>query len=138
MAFQDRKLLFAPANQAVAASTTSTDVIDLGVARDLQGGEPMIVLLVPEVVGTGATPSNSFTVEVWEHTAATSVTTSGTVAGSTGIRAGDTYLKGVPIPIFLYSTKRFLQLKYVEVGTATIDVHAFIAFAGQGQTNRNG
>jgi hypothetical protein len=128
----DMQTLFSDA-QALTASAASTNVIDLGVARDIGKGVPIPVLiqLVADATGTSPTLQVDLEVDDNEGFASAKVVQSASISGGV---AGDK----LP-PFFLPEgvDERYCRLNYTLGGTSpTYDITA--GFSMGNQTNITG
>lgn len=129
----DLQSLFSDA-QALAASGASTNVIDLGVAKDLGvGGMPIPVLIQLVADATGTTPTLQVDLEVDDNVgfASAKVVQSASIAGGV---AGDR----IP-PMYLPEgvDERYCRLNYTLGGTTpTYDITAGLSMGNQ--TNVHG
>tara|TARA_R110000851_G_scaffold88070_9_gene192202 strand:+ start:455 stop:883 length:429 start_codon:yes stop_codon:yes gene_type:complete len=120
----DSLLKFSDA-QALTATADSTNVIDLGLDRDIGIGEPMAVVITVGVSAdvADADETYQFQLETDDNAAMSSSTVIGdvTVAGA-NLVAGDK----VVIPIG-HSNERYLQVLYTLGGTSpSVTVDAFL------------
>jgi hypothetical protein len=122
----DAHLLFSDA-QAVTADANSTNIIDLGVGRNLFDGEPLAVVLVIDVAANVADADETYEFEV--HTDDNSALSSSTqliaqaIAGA-ALTAGSTHVIPVPVGVTL---ERYLGLKFDVGGTTpSVTVTAFL------------
>lgn len=124
--FIDAQLLFSDA-QAVTADATSTNVVDLGIGRNLFDGEPMAVVITVDVAADGTTTDETYEFEV--HTDDNAALSSSTqliaqAIGYASLTAGSTHVIPVPVGVAL---ERYLGVKYDVGGTTpSITVTAFL------------
>lgn len=122
----DAQLLFSDA-QAVSADAGSTNVIDLGVARNLFDGEPMAVVLQIDVAADGTTTDETyeFQIETDDNAAFSSATD--VVLHSIGyasLTAGSTHV--IPIPVGK-ALEQYIRVYYNVGGTTpSVTVTAFL------------
>lgn len=113
MAILDNELTFSNA-QAVTATAVSTNVVDLGVDRDIGVGEPVYFAVQ---VGTGFTGLTSLTVTL--QTSADNSTWS-TLYQSAAIPVASLTEGAQPVRVVVpSSTKRYLRVNYTVAGTGT-------------------
>lgn len=113
----DSQLQFATA-QALTATAVSTNLIDLGVARNLFDGEPLAVLIVPSVSADITTGDETYGLEVQTSVDA-AFTSPVSLQGILPIPAaklasGSTYV--FPLPVGA-NVLQFLRLKWTLGGT---------------------
>lgn len=122
----DSQLLFSDA-QAVSADAGSTNVVDLGIARNLFDGEPMAVVLSVDVAADGTTTDETyeFQIETDDNAAFSSATD--LLAHSIGyasLTAGSMHV--LPIPVGA-AVERYLRVYYNVGGTSpSVTVTAFL------------
>lgn len=114
--FLDAQNLFSDA-QAITADATSTNVIDLGVGRNLGDGEPMAVVVCVDVAADGTTTDETYEFEV--HTDDNAALSSSTeiaakVVGYALLTAGAMVVIPIPPGVAL---ERYLGVKYDVGGT---------------------
>ena len=71
--FQDAQNLFSDA-QALTATAVSTNVIDLGVDRDVGAGEPMAVMITVDVAADFTTGDETYQIDIQTGSTATPTT----------------------------------------------------------------
>jgi hypothetical protein len=113
----DKDLQFS-ASQAVTTDAASTNLIDLGVARNIFDGEPMAVLLSIETAADGTTTDETyeFQIETDDNSSFSSATD--LLAHSIGyasLTAGSLHV--LPIPVGA-AVERYLRLNYNTGGTS--------------------
>lgn len=122
----DAQLLFSDA-QAVSADATSTNVVDLGVARKIFDGEPLAVVLSVDVAADGTTTDETYEFEI--HTDDNAGLSSSTqlvaqAIGYASLTAGSRHI--IPIPVGA-TLERYLGVKYDVGGTSpSVTVTAFL------------
>ena len=113
-------------DQAVTASAASTDIIDLGAARDMGNGESLeLVILVTETVTAAGAATVTFTLETDDNAGFSStfvLASSGAVAKA-ALTAGTEVLR-VKVPL---DAERFLRTNYT-VATGPLTAGKFTAF----------
>ena len=122
----DKELQFS-ASQAVTADATSTNVIDLGVGRNIFDGEPMAVVMNVEVAADATTGDETYEVEIHTDDNA-SMSSSTQLVGqailAAALTAGSTHI--IPIPVGA-TVERYLALKYDVGGTSpSVTVSAYL------------
>lgn len=114
-------------SQAVTVDALATNVIDLGVARDLAAGEPMCVAIAVVVAAdaTSGDETYAFNIETDDNAAMSSPTVlSVTTISRTLLTIGSLHIIGLPFVLL----ERFLALRYDTGGTTpTITVSAWLA-----------
>lgn len=133
----DAQLMFSDA-QAVTADAISTNVIDLGVGRNVFDGEPFAVLLAIDVAADFTTTDETYSVQIRtdDNSSFSSPTTLLTHAIlASALTAGRKHI--VPVP-FGSNIERFIAL-YYDVGgtTPTITVTAFLQPLSMIEKNRD-
>lgn len=122
-------------DQAVTTTAPSTDIVDLGAARDLGNGEPLeLVVLVTETVAAAGAATVTFTLETDDTAGFSSafvLASSGAMAKA-ALTAGTEVLR-VKVPL---DAERFLRTNYT-VATGPLTAGKFTAFlAHDRQANR--
>lgn len=122
----DAQNLFSDA-QAITADANSTNVIDLGVGRNLFDGEPMAVVLIVDVAADATTGDETYEFEVHTDDNASLSSSTQLIAqtiAAAALTAGSQHV--IPVPVGV-SLERYLGLKYDVGGTTpTITVTAFL------------
>lgn len=122
----DAQLLFSDA-QAVSADAASTNIVDLGVARDLFAGEPMAVVLTVDVAADGTTTDETyeFQIETDDNSSFSSATDLLVHSiGYASLTAGSVHI--LPIPVSA-AVERYIRLNYSVGGTSpSITATAFL------------
>lgn len=113
-------------DQAVTTTAASTDIVDLGAARDMGNGEPLeLVVLVTETVTAAGAATVTFTLETDDNAGFSStfvLASSGAVA-KPALTAGTEVLR-VKVPL---DAERFLRTNYT-VATGPLTAGKFTAF----------
>ena len=118
--FIDSKQAFSD-GQALTATAVSTNVIDLGVDRDIGPGEHMAVMVSSSVDAGGTSPTLQVVVQTDDNDSFSSATTIGTSSVTADLVAG----QKIVVPIGL-TNERYLRLNLVAGGTSpthTIDAY---------------
>lgn len=118
--FIDSKQAFAD-GQVLTATAVSTNVIDLGVDRNIGPGEHMAVMVSSSVDAGGTTPTLQFEIQTDDNAAMSSATVIGTSEAVGGLVAG----QKIVLPLGL-SNERYLRLNLITTGTSpthTIDAY---------------
>lgn len=122
----DAQLLFSDA-QAVTADAGSTNVVDLGVARNLFEGEPLAVVLQVDVAADGTTTDETYEFQIETDDNASFSSATDLLAHSIGyasLTAGSVHV--LPIPVSA-AVERYIRVYYNVGGTTpTITVTAFL------------
>jgi RES domain-containing protein len=127
MAYVDAQLMFSDA-QAITADAASTNIIDLGVARNLFQGEPMAIVISSDVAADLTTTDETYSVIVQtddnsSFSSATALTTQAIPAAD--LAAGDIVVLGVPSGS---AVERYLRLSYDVGGTTpTVTLTAYLS-----------
>jgi len=113
-------------DQAVTATAASTDIVDLGAARDMGNGEPLeLVILVTETVTAAGAATVTFTLETDDNAGFSStfvLASSGAMAKAV-LTAGTEVLR-VKVPL---DAERYLRTNYT-VATGPLTAGKFTAF----------
>ena len=111
--------------QAVTADAGSTNIIDLGVARNLFDGEPLAVVLTVDVAADGTTTDETYEFQIEADDNASFSSATDLVVQSIGyaaLTAGSKHI--LPIPVGA-AVERYLRVYYNVGGTSpTITVTA--------------
>ena len=122
----DSQLLLSDA-QAVSADAASTNILDLGVARNLFDGEPMAVVLQIDVAADGTTTDETyeFQIETDDNSGFSSATDLLVHSiGYASLTAGSTHVLPVPVGA---AVERYLRVYYNVGGTSpSVTVTAFL------------
>lgn len=122
----DRQLRFSSA-QAVTAAAASTDLVDLGVARDIAPGQTLWVVIVCTTAMTDSGSNSTLAVTVESDTAAafSSATTVQTVGTFAAVSAAGTVVKAQLAP--MSTDERYIRLYYTPAG-GDLSTGSFTAF----------
>lgn len=115
------KRLQVSTDQAFTATAASTDVIDLGVARDIGRGRTMWMVGVCKVAMGGTSPTLTLTIETDDNSSRSSAAVIASSKQYTALALGDTIV--VPLPPGAY--ERYLGAKATMGGTSptvTLDI----------------
>lgn len=119
--FIDSTLEFSRA-QALSATAASSNVIDLGVDRDIGPGKPMWIVLD---VGVTAAAGGTYQVDLQtdDNSAFSSPTSIATLTlAAASLKAGAQFVMGMP-----YANERYLRLNYTLGGTTPgVTISAFL------------
>jgi hypothetical protein len=113
-------------DQAVTTTAASTDIIDLGAARDMGNGEPLeLVILVSETVTAAGAATVTFTLETDDNAgfSSTLVLAGSGAIGKAALTAGTEVLR-VKVPL---DAERYLRTNYT-VATGPLTAGKFTAF----------
>jgi hypothetical protein len=113
-------------DQAVTTTAASTDIIDLGVVRDIGNGEPMeLVILCTESATASGSATVTFTFETDDNSGFSSaaVLASSGAIGKAALTAGTEVLR-VKVPL---GVERYLRTNYT-VATGPLTAGKFTAF----------
>lgn len=113
-------------DQAVTTTAASTDIIDLGVVRDIGNGEPMeLVILCTETATASGSATVTFTLETDDNSGFSSaaVLASSGAIGKAALTAGTEVLR-VKVPL---GVERYLRTNYT-VATGPLTAGKFTAF----------
>lgn len=123
--FIDAQLQFSDA-QALTSTAASTNVIDLGVDRNIGQGEPMAVMIVLDVAADDADADETYTaaIQTDDNVSFSSATTLETLTITRGDAAGSKYFH-VLKPDTL--SERYLRINYTLGGTSpSVTATAFL------------
>lgn len=113
-------------DQAVTTTAASTDIVDLGAARDMGNGEPLeLVILVTQSVTAAGAATVTFTLETDDNAGFSSpvvLANSGAI-GKAALGAGTEVLR-VKVPL---DAERYLRTNYT-VATGPLTAGTFTAF----------
>jgi hypothetical protein len=122
----DSQLLFSDA-QAITADAGSTNVVDLGVARNLFDGEPLAVVLQIDVAADGTTTDETYEFQIETDDNASFSSATDLLVHSIGyasLTAGSVHI--LPIPVGA-AVERYIRVFYNVGGTTpTVTVTAFL------------
>ena len=113
-------------DQAVTATAASTDIVDLGAARDMGNGEPLeLVILVTQTVTAAGAATVTFTLETDDNAGFSSpvVLASSGAIGKAALTAGTEVLR-IKVPL---DAERYLRTNYT-VATGPLTAGTFTAF----------
>jgi hypothetical protein len=113
-------------DQAVTTTTASTDIVDLGAARDMGNGEPLeLVVLVTETVTAAGAATVTFTLETDDNAgfSSTFVLASSGAMAKAALTTGTEVLRA-KVPL---DAERFLRTNYT-VATGPLTAGKFTAF----------
>lgn len=113
-------------DQAVTTTAASTDIVDLGAARDMGNGEPLeLVILVTQSVTASGAATVTFTLETDDTAGFSSpvVLASSGAIGKAALPAGTEVLR-VKVPL---DAERYLRTNYT-VATGPLTAGTFTAF----------
>lgn len=113
-------------DQAVTTTAASTDIIDLGAARDMGNGEPLeLVILVTASVTAAGAATVTFTLETDDNAGFSSpvVLASSGAIGKAALTLGTEVLR-VKVPL---DAERYLRTNYT-VATGPLTAGTFTAF----------
>lgn len=113
-------------DQAVTTTAASTDIVDLGAARDMGNGEPLeLVVLVTETVTAAGAATVTFTLETDDNAgfSSTFVLASSGAMAKAALTTGTEVLR-VKVPL---DAERFLRTNYT-VATGPLTAGKFTAF----------
>lgn len=125
--YTDALNLFSDA-QALTATADSTNVIDLGVDRNVGQGEPLAIVIVTDVAADFTTTDEDYTVNV-ETDSVEAMSSARVIASRNWVTANAAELAAgtkivIPLP---HDNERYLQLAFVLAGTTpTWTVTAFL------------
>ncbi len=124
----DKHLTFGT-DQAVTATAASTDIVDLGVVRDIGNGEPLeLVVLCTEAATAAGAATVTFTFETDDNSGFSSAATlaATTAIGKASLTAGTEVLR-VKVPL---GVERYLRMNYT-VATGPLTAGKFTAFLAE-------
>ena len=107
--------------QVLTSTAVSTNIIDLGVDRNIGPGEPMAIVVSSSVDAGGTNPTLQFAVQTDNDEAFGSLTVIGTSAVGADLLAG----QKIVLPLGLYN-ERYLRLSLITTGTSpthTVDAY---------------
>lgn len=115
--FLDAQALFSDA-QALTASAASTNIMDLGVARNVFDGEPMAVLMTVDVAADTASGNETYAFSIQcddnsGFSSATSLINAHAISGS-ALTLGSQHI--IPIPVG-QTVEQYLRVYYTLGGT---------------------
>ena len=116
----DSKQAFAD-GQVLTTTAVSTNIIDLGVDRNIGPGEHMAVMVSSSVDAGGTTPTLQFEIQTDDNEGMASATVIGTSEVATSLTAG----QKIVLPLGL-NNERYLRLNLIAGGTSpthTIDAY---------------
>lgn len=124
--YVDAQLLFSDA-QAVTADAASTNLVDLGVARNLFDGEPMAVVLQIDVAADGTTTDETYEFQIETDDNASFSSATDLIAHSIGYASLTVNsLHVLPIPVGA-AVERYIRVYYNVGGTSpSVTVTAFL------------
>jgi len=132
--FIDAQNLFSD-SQALTATAASTNLIDLGVDRDIGVGEPLAVVLTVEVAADATTGNETYQVDV--ETDDNSSFSSASVIARRIPTAAELALGTVMVIPLPNTNERYLRLNYTLGGTTpTVTLSAHLAPLSMVQNNR--
>ena len=130
--FLDALHLFSD-EQAVTATAVSTNVIDLGVDRNIGIGESMAVVVVVDVALDDTTGDETYVITVQSGSTVTPTDVIATKTATRGDVAGTKYVLNLPSDL---SADRYLRLNFTHGGTTpTATYTAFLTRADMIQNN---
>ena len=113
-------------DQAVTSTAASSDIVDLGAARDMGNGEPLeLVILVTQTVTAAGAATVTFTLETDDNAGFSSpvVLASSGAIGKAALTAGTEVLR-IKVPL---DAERYLRTNYT-VATGPLTAGTFTAF----------
>lgn len=119
----DKELEFSD-GQALTSTAASTNLIDLGVDRDIGVGHPMWVIMQLDVAADAGNADETYSVAVQtdDNSGFSSATTLGTITITRGDAAGTQYVFALPL-----ANERYLRLNYTLGGTSpSVTVSAWL------------
>ena len=113
-------------DQAVTTTAASTDIVDLGAARDMGNGEPLeLVILVTETVTAAGAATVTFTLETDDNAGFSStLVLAGSGAMAKAVLTAGTEVLRVKVPL---DAERYLRTNYT-VATGPLTAGKFTAF----------
>lgn len=114
-------------SQALTETAASTDVIDLGVDRNVGQGEPLVVVVQVEVAADDGNDDETYVaaIQTDDNESFSSATTLGELTITRGDAAGTRYIFGLPATEQL---ERYVRVNYTLGGTSpSVTVSAFLA-----------
>lgn len=109
------KSLQVSTDQAFTATAASTDLVDLGVARDIAAGAPMWCIAICKVAMGGTSPTATLSVETDDNSSRSSVTTLATSKAFAAMAAGEKIVLPLPAGV---AYERYLGAKLTLGGTS--------------------
>lgn len=132
--YVDSQNLFSD-SQALTATAASTNLIDLGVDRDMGVGEPLAVVLTVEVAADATTGNETYQVDV--ETDDNSSFSSASVIARRIPTAAELALGTVMVIPLPNTNERYIRLNYTLGGTTpTVTLSAHLAPLSMVQNNR--
>ena len=122
----DSQLLFSDA-QAITADAASTNIVDLGIARNIFDGEPMAVVLTVDVAADGTTTDETYEFQIETDDNASFSSATDLLVHSIGyasLTAGSQHI--LPIPVGA-AVEQYMRVYYNVGGTSpSVTVTAFL------------
>lgn len=122
----DAQLLFSNA-QAVSADAASTNIVDLGIARNLFDGEPLAVVVIVDTAADGTTTDETYEFQIETDDADSFGSPTDLLVHSIGyasLTAGSKHV--LPIPVGA-AVERYLRVYYNVGGTSpSVTVTTFL------------
>lgn len=115
------KRLQVSSQQALTATAGSTDVVDLGSARNVGPGEPLWLVMIARTAMTGTSPTLSVAVQTDDNSGFSSPASIVASQTFTALAAGQMVALAVP-----FANERYLRANYTLGGTSpAVTVDAF-------------